>query len=84
MGETITAENYLQHLFIDEVKNMLSCSGASGGTSGGTCDGENCNGDDCTCDNTDCECIVPGGCVPDENIATDDEVSDVLDDVFGL
>lgn len=75
MGETITAKNYLHHLFIDEVKNML----LGFGTSGGNGDGDG----DCGCDDTDCDCIVPGGCVPDDQIATSDDITDVLDDVFG-
>ena len=74
MGDTITAENYLKHLFIDEVKNALMCSGTTGGSGDG--DG------DCTCED-DCECIIPGGCVPDDQIATDDDISDLVNDVFG-
>lgn len=74
MGETITADNYLHQLFIDEVKNLSFGSGTAGGGSSG--DG------DCTCED-DCECIIPGGCVPDDQIATDDDVSNIVTDVFG-
>lgn len=77
MGETITVDNYLHRLFIDEVKNISSGSGVSGG--GGSSGGGNGT---CDCED-DCECIVPGGCVPDDQIATDGDISDVLDDVFG-